>query len=113
MIKKEHMVGARLPESFIADLEKIEQIEQIDRSTVLRKLLYRAIRDWKLEHYAQEYGQGRTTLARAAEEAGVSIWELMDYVRQRKIPAQYSLEDLEHDLRVVYQRVGKRLPTSQ
>lgn len=42
----------------------------------------------KLEHYSQEYGQGRMTLARAAEEADVSIWEMMDYVRQRKIPAQ-------------------------
>lgn len=107
MIKKEQMVGTRLPKSFIPDLEKIEQIEQSDRSTVLRKLLYRAIRDWKLEHYAQEYGQGRMTLARAAEEAGVSIWEMIDYARQRKIPAQYSLGDLEHDLKVVRQRVAK------
>lgn len=73
------MVGTRLPESFIADLEKIEQVEQTDRSTVLRKLLYRALRAWKQERYSQEYGQGRMTLARAAEEAGVSLWEMMDY----------------------------------
>ena len=81
-------------------------VEQSDRSTVVRKLLYRAIRDWKLEYYAQEYGQGRITLGRAAEEAGVSLWEMMDYVRQRKIPAQYSLEDLEHDLDVISGRDG-------
>ena len=108
MIKKEQMVGTRLPESFIADLEKIEEIEQSDRSTVLRKLLHRAIGEWKKEHYSQEYAEGRLTLGRAAEEAGVSIWEMMEYVRQRKIPAQYGLEDLEHDLKVVYQRVGKK-----
>ena len=81
-------------------------VEQSDRSTVVRKLLYRAIRDWKLEYYAQEYGQGRITLGRAAEEAVVSLWEMMDYVRQRKIPAQYSLEDLEHDLDVISGRDG-------
>lgn len=107
MIKKEQMVGTRLPESVIFDLEKIEQAEQSDRSTVLRKLLHRAISDWKLEHYGQEYGQGRMTLARAAEEAGVSIWEMMDYVRQRKIPAQYTLEDLEQDMKLVLRRVGR------
>jgi len=107
MIKKEQMVGTRLPQSFIADLEKIEQIEQTDRSAVLRKLLYRALKDWKLDHYSQEYGEGKTTLARAAEEADVSIWEMMDYIRQRKIPAQYSLEDLEHDLKGIYKRLGK------
>lgn len=107
-MKKEQMVGTRLPESLIADLERIEQVEQTDRSTVLRKLLYRALREWKLDHYSGEYGQGRMTLARAAEEADVSIWEMMDYVRQRKIPAQYGLEDLEHDLKVIYQRAGKK-----
>ena len=108
MIKKEQMVGTRLPVSIIDDLEKIEHVEQTDRSTILRKLLYGAIRDWKLEHFAQEYGRSRMTMARAAEEAGVSIWEMMDYLRQRKIPAQYSLEDLEHDVNVVHRRMGKK-----
>ncbi len=108
MIKKEQMVGTRLPESLIADLEKVEQVEQTDRSSVLRKLLYRALREWKLEHYSQEYGQDRITLARAAEEAGVSLWEMMEYVRQRKISAQYGLEDLEHDLKIIQQRAGKK-----
>lgn len=105
-MRKGQMVGTRLPESLIADLERIEEVEQTDRSTVLRKLLYRALREWKLEHYSQEYGQGRMTLARAAEEASVSIWEMMDYARQKKIPAQYGLEDLEHDLKVIYQRAA-------
>ncbi len=107
-MKKGQMVGTRLPESFIADLEKIEQVEQTDRSTILRKLLYRSLKEWKLDHYSQEYGQGRMTLARAAEESGVSLWEMMDYVRQKKIPAQYGIEELEHDLKLVYQRVGKK-----
>lgn len=107
MIKKERMVGTRLPGSLIADLEKIERIEQIDRSSTLRKLLYRAVKDWKLEHYAQEYGRGKMTLVRAAEEAEVLLWEMLDYVRQNKIPAQYSLEDLEHDLKVIDKRLGK------
>ncbi|MBM3175866.1 MAG: hypothetical protein FJZ93_09145 [Chloroflexi bacterium] len=107
MIKKEQMVGTRLPGSLIADLEKIERIEQSDRSSTLRKLLYRAVKDWKLEHYAQEYGRGKMTLARAAEEAEVSIWEMMEHVREKKIPAQYSADDLEHDLKVIYRKSGK------
>ena len=57
--------------------------------------------DWKLEYYAQEYAQGRLTLSRAAEETGVSVWEMMDYLKQKRVPAQYSLEDLEHDLDVI------------
>lgn len=103
-MKKERMVGARLPEHLIADLEKIEYVDQADRSTVLRKLLSRAIAEWKLEYYSGEYGRGSMTLARAAEEAGVSLWEMLDYVRQNKIPSQYDLDDLEHDLGIIAQR---------
>lgn len=105
------MVGTRLPRELVRDLEKIESTEQSDRSTTVRKLLYKAIAEWKLEHYARLYGEGKLTLARAAREAGVSIWEMMDYARQRKIPVQYDLEDFERDVRSVRARrarVGSR-----
>ena len=50
MMKKEQIVGARLPQSLINDLEKIERVDQSDRSTTLRKLLSGAIREWKLDY---------------------------------------------------------------
>jgi hypothetical protein len=55
-MKKEQMVGTRLPETVVRDLEAIEQVEQSDRSTTVRKLLARAIQDWKLDHYSRPYG---------------------------------------------------------
>ena len=99
-----------MPPEMLRDLELIETLEQTDRSTAIRKLLHRAIGDWKREYFARQYGDGKITLARAAAEAGVSLWEMMDYVRQKKIPAQYDLEDLEHDLEVVYRRTEKKPP---
>ena len=93
------MVASRLPRALVKDLELIEDAEQTDRSTTVRKLLYRAVGDWKRDHYARLYGDGRVTLARAAGDADVSLWEMMDYVRQKRIGAQYDLEDLQHDLR--------------
>ncbi|MBI4455895.1 MAG: UPF0175 family protein [Acidobacteria bacterium] len=104
-MKKEQMVGTRLPEELVRELEVIENAEQSDRSTTVRKLLYKAIKDWKLEYYARLYGDGKLTLARAARNAGVSLWEMMDYVRSRKIPAQYELEDLKRDLKGLYARL--------
>ena len=101
-MKKEQMVGTRLPETIVRDLETIEETEQSDRSTTVRKLLYRAIQDWKLDHYARLYGDSKLTLARAAREAGVSLWEMMDYTRTKKIAAQYDLEDFQRDLKMVY-----------
>ena len=106
-MKKEQMVGTRLPDTVVRDLETIEQVEQVeqaDRSTTVRKLLSRAIQDWKLDHYSRLYGSGKVTLARAAREARVSLWEMMDYVKTKKITAQYDLEDFRRDLKIVMGR---------
>ena len=100
-MNKEHMVGTRLPRSLVKDLERIEQVEQSDRASTLRRLLARAIAEWKLEYFARQYGAGKLSLARAAREGGLSLWEFQSFVRAQKIPAQYDRDDLEHDLQTL------------
>ena len=56
------------------------------------------------EYYARQYGDGCMTLARAAGDANVSLWEMMDYVRRRKIAVQYDLDDLRKDMATALQR---------
>ena len=107
-MKKEQMVGARLPEELVRDLRMIEDIEQSDRSTTVRKLLTRAVAGWKLDHYARLYADRRITLERAANVAGVSVWEMLDHLRDRRIPAQYDLADLEQDLKGIRARLAGR-----
>ncbi len=62
----------------------------------------------ELEQQAWRYGEGKASLARAARDAGVSIWAMMDYLRTHKIAAQYDLEDLEDDLRMLGSRLASR-----
>jgi len=106
-MRKEELVAVRLPETLVSDIEKIESVEQSDRSTVLRKLLYKAVTDWKKEYAARLYAENKITLERAAMDAGVSVREMMDYLRQKKVPMQYDMEDLEEDMRDFYRRIGK------
>lgn len=100
-MKKEQMVGTRLPLELVSELELIEDVEQSDRSTTVRRLLSKAIQQWKLDHYVRLYGDGKLTLARSARDAGVSLWEMMDYARARKVSAQYDLEDFQRDMQTV------------
>ena len=69
----------------------------------------RMVRERKLEHYVRLYGDGKLTLARAAREAGVSLWEMMDYARARKVPVQYDLEDLQRDVRTIDEGTVRQL----
>ena len=92
-----------LPARWSGSISKLRRAEfptVATKSTTLRKLLSVAIHEWKLDYYAKEYARGRITMARAAEEAAVPLWEMLDYARRHKIPAQYSLEDLQHDIKV-------------
>ena len=68
----------------------------------------KGIRQRKLEHYVRQYGEGRVTLARAARDAGVSLWEMIDYARARKVSAQYDLDDLKRDLGVIHGSLENR-----
>lgn len=105
-MKKEELVAARLPGPLVKALEKIEHVEQSDRSAVVRKLLYRAVADWKKEYAAKLYGERKLTLERATMEAEVSVREMMEYLRQRKVPGQYDLSELEEDMARLYKRMA-------
>jgi predicted HTH domain antitoxin len=106
-MKKEELVATRLPGNLVSDLKKIENVEQSDRSTVLRKLLYKAVTDWKKEYAARLYAEGKLTLERAAMDSEVSVREMMEYLKTRKIPAQYDIDDLEEDMKNFYKRIGR------
>ncbi len=62
--------------------------ENEDQSTKLRRDLRSTVEDWKLDHYARQYGERKLTLASAARHAGVSVWEFQEFTRTHRIPAQ-------------------------
>ena len=57
------------------------------------------------------YREGRVSLGKAAEIAGLGIRDFMYELRTRKIPLNYDLEELERDLEVandLARRVGDK-----
>jgi len=91
------IVSTRITGNMAKDLEEIEREEKSDRATVVRKLLAKAITDWKLEKALMLYHDGKVTLRKAAKIADVSLWEMMEIVKERKVPIQYDYEDFRAD----------------
>ena len=98
MMAKE-VVSARLPRERVDQIEEIAREEKVDKSTVLDRALDHYIREWKLQKAIESYIEGGATLLRAAEIAGLTIWEMIDVVAKRNIQPQYDVEDLEDDLK--------------
>jgi predicted HTH domain antitoxin len=47
------------------------------------------------------YREGIISVGKAAEIAGVSIWEMQEILAKRKIPINFYPEDLEKDIRTL------------
>ena len=52
----------------------------------------------KLEMVIHLYAEGRLSIGKARELAGVSLWEFRQILASRKIAPHYDVEDLESDI---------------
>lgn len=94
-------VTARLPREMLREVERLAERMKVDRSELIRRLLDSALRERRVEDAVQAYREGRATLWRAAEMASLSLREMMELARERKIPVSYTLDDLRRDVEYV------------
>ena len=94
-------ITTRLPDEMVDEIKKIAEIEKLDKSSVVRRLLDKAIPSWKLEYALKLYQNKEISIGKAAELSSLSIWEFLDQLSQKKIPLNYDLEDLKTDLEKV------------
>jgi len=73
----------------------------VDKSTVLDRALEHYTKEWKLQKAIESYRKGSATLSRAAEIAGITVWEMIDILAKEKTPPQYDIEDFEEDLKAL------------
>jgi predicted HTH domain antitoxin len=99
VVLAKEVVSARLPRERVNQIEEIAREEKVDKSTVLDRALEHYIREWKLQKAIESYAEGSATLPRAAETAGLTVWEMIDALAKRNIQPQYDAEDLEEDLK--------------
>jgi len=92
-------ITTRIDDKLARIIDEIAKIEGLDRSTVIRRFLSRAVKEWLIEKSLEEYEQGKLTLWQAAERCGLSLWEIIDEAKKREIHVPYTLEELKEELR--------------
>ncbi len=56
------------------------------------------VNDLKLEIAVSLYAQGRLSVGKARELAGMSLWEFRQLLASRRISPHYNVDDFEEDL---------------
>ncbi len=77
----------------------ISKTEQFDRTTVVKRLLQEAIQEWKLACTLRRYREDRITKERAAEMAGVSIYEVIDSARREGVPTPLTVNEVLEEIK--------------
>jgi predicted HTH domain antitoxin len=78
-------ISARLPDELEAELEAYLDEENLDRSTAVRKLLSEGLGEWRREQALDQLAAGSITFSKAAELAGMSVWDFARLAKERDI----------------------------
>jgi predicted HTH domain antitoxin len=89
----------RIEEDLAQVIDQVSKEEGMDRSTVIRRFLTKAAKEWLIDKSLQEYEEGKITLWQAAEKCGVSLWEIILEAKKKEIHVPYTIEEFRADLK--------------
>ncbi|MBI5001824.1 UPF0175 family protein [Candidatus Woesearchaeota archaeon] len=92
-------ISVRIEKPILQALIQVEKKWHTDRSEVVRRLLDKALKEWKLENALELLKEHKISVGKAAEDCGISLWEMLDILKQKNVDwTAYSQKDLEKDL---------------
>jgi predicted HTH domain antitoxin len=100
------LTTVRLPEKIVKVIEERAREERLDRATILRKFLEEAVKDWKIEEATKLYKDGKISISRAAEIAGLSVGEMMDELVKRGVKSELTVEEYKVSLATAFKLFG-------
>lgn len=89
MKQMNNVITVRLPEKDVKTIEKIAIRIAKDKSTTIREL----VEQGRIYFAIIEYREGKISLGKAAEIAGLSISEMIDLLAKLGIPSAMEVED--------------------
>jgi predicted HTH domain antitoxin len=93
-----------LPDDMRKELESIRLRSKEDQSTLVRRLLRRSLSEEKLDLAIKDYLEDKISIGKAAEFAGVSIWQMIDELKRRNIGLKYKLSEAQLEIENLLKR---------
>ncbi len=98
----------RAPDSLAKEIEILAKEEHLDRSSLIRRLLAEAVEEKRKRKALRLYAEGKVSMGKAASIAKISIWEMMDLIRDKGLHIDYGSEELLEDLEPLRRKKGAR-----
>jgi predicted HTH domain antitoxin len=90
-----------LPPELKKELEQLLAERHVDQSTLIRQLLYTSVRLEKIKHALDDYRTGKKSFGKAAEFAGLTIWEFIEQARKINLRLNFSLAEAREEIQKI------------
>ena len=90
-------ISIRIPAEDYEDLKQISSDSGVGRSTVIRDVLERGIREKKLDIAIDKYRKHEITLWKAARMAGIPLTKFIDLLASEGLEYHYSVEEVSEE----------------
>ena len=88
-------MNLRLDEDLIKEFEELAEEENLDRSSLVRKILIEGLQQERLNIAIQKYTLKEISIERATEIAKLSMHEFIQKLTQLGIPTNLTVEDFK------------------
>ena len=94
---KSKTISIRIPLEEYEELKRLSNDSGVGRSTVLRDILDRGIRDKKLDLAIEKYRKREVTLWKAAKMAGLPLTKFLEILSDEGLEYHYNIEEVEEE----------------
>ncbi|MCF7674729.1 MAG: UPF0175 family protein [Akkermansiaceae bacterium] len=91
-------VSTRLDPADLALIQSLAELEGCDRATLIKSLLRSGLQSLRRERAVKAFRRDEVSLSRAAELAGLSLWDFLALMGPEKLELHYDVEEFEDDL---------------
>ncbi|MBI2598124.1 MAG: UPF0175 family protein [Candidatus Diapherotrites archaeon] len=96
---KTQLISARFEKEDTKKIEDVAKEEKTDKTSVLKKMVSMGLKQYQLEKAIKQYQEGKMSTAKAAEMAGISLWEMMDKLKEKNIANPLSEQEFKEGLK--------------
>jgi len=98
-------INVRLPDEVASELDALAEQEHISRTDLTRQILLDGLSHRKRTLALRLYHEGKASKSRAAEIAGISLWEMMELIDRAALPTDYTIVEAVEEIRSLFTRV--------
>jgi len=96
-----------IPEELKKEIDNLKELYKEDQSSLIRRLLWRSINEEKTDFAIKEYLNEKISMGKAAEIAGISIWEMLDELKKRNITLKYKISEAQCEIENLLKKYEK------